>query len=460
MSWMLAIIFFVGMYPVLFILYFMMKDAGKPQDGCCFAVHIEKEWLETDTIKAVQENYKKELKRIVQILALIPFVTLVLPTVSIPFTVWMLWIVAVCIVPFIPLARANEKLKAWKHEHGLATEQTHMVYTEMKSASGVRRVKLPAFLPPMLLSAGIAAFSIFYFCTKDLAVYAGMIVTFALITVMFYGIAVWMDNQKTQVISSDSDVNLNYARAKKNLWKNLWLWMAWMNTVYMAVMTMMFAVDLIATEWVLWGSIGYSVLTLIALIWFAKRMRAIEIRYEEKRENIFDDDDDAWIGGIIYYNKKDKRTMVPQRLGIGTTVNLATPAGMIWDIVGIAILLIVLPGCCIWMMLEEFTPIKLAVEENVLMAEQFKTDYEIPLDSIESIMLIDEKPNWKKVNGTGMDNICKGTFRVEGEKCKVFANPQNAVFMEIHTAEYTYYMSAADEAGTQEIYEEILEAWD
>lgn len=460
MSWMLAIIFFVGMYPVLFILYFMMKDAGKPQDGCCFAVHIEKEWLETDTIKAVQENYKKELKRIVQILALIPFVTLVLPTVSIPFTVWMLWIVAVCIVPFIPLARANEKLKAWKHEHGLATEQTHMVYTEMKSASGVRRVNLPAFLPPMLLSAGIAAFSIFYFCTKDLAVYAGMIVTFALITVMFYGIAVWMDNQKTQVISSDSDVNLNYARAKKNLWKNLWLWMAWMNTVYMAVMTMMFAVDLIATEWVLWGSIGYSVLTLIALIWFAKRMRAIEIRYEEKRENIFDDDDDAWIGGIIYYNKKDKRTMVPQRLGIGTTVNLATPAGMIWDIVGIAILLIVLPGCCIWMMLEEFTPIKLAVEENVLMAEQFKTDYEIPLDSIESIMLIDEKPNWKKVNGTGMDNICKGTFRVEGEKCKVFANPQNAVFMEIHTAEYTYYMSAADEAGTQEIYEEILEAWD
>ncbi len=460
MSWMLAIIFFVGMYPVLFILYFMMKDAGKLQDGCCFAVHIEKEWLETDTIKAVQENYKKELKRIVQILALIPFVTLVLPTVSIPFTVWMFWIVAVCIVPFIPLARANEKLKEWKRERGLATEQTNMVYTEMKSASGVRRVKLSAFLPPMLLSAGMAVFSIFYFCTKDLAVYAGMIVTFAVITVMFYGIAVWMDKQKTQVISSDSDVNLNYARAKKNLWKNLWLWIAWMNTVYMAVMAMMFAVDLIATEWVLWGSIGYSVLTLIVLIWFAKRMRAIEIRYVEKRENIFDDDDDAWIGGIIYYNKKDKCTMVPQRLGIGTTVNLATPAGMIWDIVGIAILLIVLPGCCIWMMLEEFTPIKLAVEENVLMAEQLKADYEIPLDSIESIMLIDEKPNWKKVNGTGMDNICKGTFRVEGEKCKVFANPQNAVFMEIHTAEYTYYMSAADDAGTQEIYEEILEAWD
>lgn len=460
MSWILAIIFFVGLYPVLLILYFMMKGAGKMQDGCCFAVHMKKEWLETDSIKAVQEDYARQLKRVTQILALIPLVTLILPTVSIPFTIWMLWIVAVCIVPFIPLARANQKLKEWKRENGFADKEKQMVYTEMKNAAGVRRVKLLSFLPPMLLSAVVAVWGVFYFGKKDLAVYAGVLVTFALITVMFYGIAVWMDKQKTQVISSDSDVNLNYARAKKNLWKNLWLLLAWMNTVYTAGMAVMFAADSLATDWVLWGSIGYSVLTLIALIRFAKHLGAVNTRYEAKREDFFDDDDDAWIGGIIYYNKKDKRTMVPKRLGIGTTINLATKAGVIWDIVGIATLLIVIPGCCIWMMLEEFTPIKLAVEENVLMAEQFKTDYEIPLDSIESIMLIDEKPNWKKVNGTGMDNICKGTFRVEGEKCKVFANPQNAVFMEIHTAEYTYYMSAADDAGTQEIYEEILETWD
>lgn len=460
MSWILAIIFLVGLYPVLFILYFMMKNAGKMQDGCSFAVHMKKEWLETDAIKTVQEDYARQLKRVTQILALIPLVTLILPTVSIPFTIWMLWVVAVCIVPFIPLARANQRLKEWKRENGLADHGKQMVYTEMKNAAGVRRVKLLSFLPPMLLSAVAAVLGVFYFCKKDLAVYAAMLVTFALITVMFYGIAVWMDRQKTQVISSDSDVNLNYARAKKNLWKNLWLWMAWMNTVYMAVMAIMFAVDLIATEWVLWGSIGYSVLTLVVLLWFAKHFGAINARYEAKREDFFDDDDDAWIGGIIYYNKKDKRTMVPQRLGIGTTVNLATTAGKIWDIIGIATLLIVIPGCCIWMMLEEFTPMKLTVEGSVLVAEQLHVDYEIPLDSIESLTLIDEKPNWKKVNGTGMDNICKGTFRVEGEKCKVFANPQNAVFMEIHTAEQTYYMSAADDAGTQEIYEEILEIWD
>lgn len=460
MSWILAIIFFVGLYPVLFILYFMLKSAGKMQDVCCFAVHMQKEWLETDAIKMVQEDYTRQLKRVTQILVLIPLVTLVLPTFSIPFTIWMLWTVAVCIAPFIPLARANQRLKEWKRENGFADQGKQIVYTEMKNAAGVRRVKLLSFLPPMLLSAVAAVWGVFYFCKKDLAVYAGILVTFALITIMFYGIAVWMDRQKTQVISSDSDVNLNYARAKKNLWKNLWLLLAWMNTVYTAGMAVMFAVDSLVMDWVLWGSIGYSVLTLIVMFWFAKRLSAIDARYEELREDFFDDDDDAWIGGIIYYNKKDKRTMVPKRLGIGTTINLATKAGVIWDIVGIATLLIVIPGCCIWMMLEEFTPIKLAVEENVLVAEQFHVDYEIPLDSIESMTLIDEKPNWKKVNGTGMDNICKGTFRVEGQKCKVFANPQNAVFMEIHTAEETYYMSAEDDAGTQEIYEEILETWD
>lgn len=460
MSWILAIIGFVVIYPVLLILYFMMKDAGKVQNGCCFAVHMKKEWLETDVVKTVQEDYKWELKRITQLLAVIPFVTLLLPTFSIPFTIWMLWLLAVCIVPFIPLARANRRLKEWKHENGYTAGEMHTVYTEMKSASGVRRVRLLPFLGPMLLSAATAVYSIYYFCKIDLAVYAGMIVTFALITVMFYGLAVWMDKQKTQVISSDSDVNLNYARARKNLWKNLWLWLAWMNTVYTAAMTFVLVVDWLVNEWMLWGSVGYSVLMVAVLLWFGKRLYAVDACYEEKREDIFDDDDAAWICGIIYYNKKDKRTMVPKRLGIGTTTNMATPLGMFWNIISIVVMVLVIPGCCIWMMLEEFTPIKLSVEENRLVAEQLKVDYEIPLESIESLALIDEKPRWTKLNGTGMDNLCKGTYRVNQDKCKLFLNPKNTYFMEIHTEEETYYMSAADDVHTQKVYEEIMEQWD
>lgn len=48
-------------------------------------------------------------------------------------------------------------------------------------------------------------------------------------------VAVWMDRQPTAVINNDSDVNLNYTRARKNIWKNFWLIVLWLNTAFAAV---------------------------------------------------------------------------------------------------------------------------------------------------------------------------------------------------------------------------------
>lgn len=458
MRWIMGIIYIVGIYPILLAMYFSLRGAGEGKGGYCFAVSVKKEWLENAEIREIQKNYRRELKKTALIFAVIPLFTFALPTFSIPFTIWMLWMVAVCIVPFLPLVRANGRMKAWKRENGFCSEKAHVVYTEMKNAGDVRKVKPAPFLPPMLLSAGVALWSVVHFGRMELLIFGGMIVLLALITFSCYGIAVWMDRQKTQVISSDSDVNLNYARAKKNLWKNLWLWMAWLNTIYTAGAAVVFAVEEFATVWFLWGSIGYGVLAFLLLLWFAKRGSIIETRYETEREEIYTDDDDVWLGGIIYYNKQDKRTMVPKRTGIGTTTNLATPMGKLWDGIGIATLLLVLPIMCIWLMLEEFTPIRLSVINHVLTAEQLSVNYEIPVEEMEHIAIIDEKPRWTKISGTGLDNLCKGTFRVQGEKCELFLNPQNDLLLRIETAEKTYYMSASDDDGTQELYELLMEA--
>lgn len=460
MNWILGIIFFVGLYPVVFIMYFVLKGAGDTNGGYCFAVRMEKEWLEDEKVKEIRADYKRKLKRLIQILAVIPLVTLVTPSFSILFTIWMFWLVAVCILPSFPLIWANGQLKQWKRENNLVMEKSHEVYAEMKNAGSVRRVKLFPFLLPILVSVGVSVWSGFYFCQKEFSAFAGMMVSFALITLGCYGIAVWMDHQKTQVISSDSDVNLNYTRARKNLWKNLWLVLAWLNTAHTVLAAVFLVGDWFAVEWLLWESLGYGALTLALLLWFAKRGNEIEAHYEPMREDgLADDDDDAWLGGIIYYNKKDKRTMVAKRIGIGTTTNLATPVGKVLDGIAAAAFLILIPVCCIWVMLEEFTPMQLAVEEDVLVAEQLDVDYEIPLDAIESIVLMNEEPRWKKVNGSATENLYKGTFRMpDGQRCQLFLNPQNELFMQIQTAEETYYMSAPDDVGTQMLYGIIEEA--
>ena len=209
------IIFFVTMYPILFLMYFFLRPAGAFKNGYCFAVGMKKEWMEQQEVVEIQKWYRQQTKRQLLVLALIPFVTWVLPGFSIPLTVWMLWLVAVCILPMIPVARANARLKRWKRAQGFSTSALSETYTEMKNAGAVRSVKLLPFLIPMLLSGAVAAGSLIYFRRREILVYGGVVVSFALITVLCYGMALWMDRQKTQVISSDSDVNVNYTRAKK-----------------------------------------------------------------------------------------------------------------------------------------------------------------------------------------------------------------------------------------------------
>lgn len=451
------IIFFVTMYPILFLMYFFLRPAGELKNGYCFAVGMKRDWIGQKEVVEIQEGYRREAKRLLIVLALIPFVTWVLPGFAIPLTVWMLWMVAVCILPMIPVARANGRLKRWKRAQGFSTSVFSETYTEMKNAGAVRRVKFLPFLIPMLLSGAVAAGSLAYFGRRDLPAYGVVVVSFALLTALCYGVALWMDRQKTQVISNDSDVNVNYTRAKKSLWKNTWLGMAWTNTVYTAVTAVVFVINRSTVVALVWATLVYTAALVWLLLLHMKKSDRIDAHYEEKREEPYDAaaDDDAWIGGVIYYNKKDKRTMVSQRIGIGTTTNLATTTGKVLDMIGLVMIVVVIPFCCIWVMLEEYTPLQLAVKDAALVAEHLGVAYELPLADIEKITLIEELPRLRKLNGNGMENIYEGTFRDGAERCEVFLNPQNGVFLQIETAEETYYMSAAEDAATVEIYEAV-----
>ena len=160
----------------------------------------------------------------------------------------------------------------------------------------------------------------------------------------------------------------------------------------------------------------------------------VEKAYEDKHDLIGGVEDDRnWIGGMLYYNPRDSHTIVDKRVGIGTTVNMATKAGK-GTILFIIIALLMLPLVCVWVIAEEFTPIHLEIENQSLCAEHIRTDYEISLDDLE-----------------------KGTFKISGEgECQVFLNPQNKKFLYFTANGKNYYMSGIDDTETEEIYQEIM----
>lgn len=456
----LNILLGLGMYPVLFILYFVLKGEAHEKPGLCFGVHIpgEEEGREEFLRLAKEQEllYQKRMKRYMLLLALIPWATFFIPYVSICMTIWMCWLLAAIAFMMLPMVLGNRVMARWKKENAVR-EKYHVVYTEIKAAGEIRRVRFVEFAPWIFLSlaAGIV-FSI-YFRGAMVAAMAILVDIFAVTTLLLYLMALWMDHQRVLVISMDSEVNLNFARARKSCWKNFWLACCIVNTGFTSLLAVWLAVKGLS----FWGIMLFSVLYTIVLsglvVWTAKKLKRLGESYASREEAAISEaeSDEHWIWGMFYYNKNDRHSMVETRYGIGTTMNMARPAGKLINLIGAAALLSI-PIMCVWLIRLEFTPIRLSLEGQQLVASQLVEDYRIPVGQMEGLELVEELPELSKINGTGMDNLYKGKFHiVYAGDCEVFLNPQNHLFLRFTADGTLYYMSAAEDGATRELYEQL-----
>lgn len=454
MNWIMTGIFFVTCYPILLVMYFMLKGSAN-KNGFCFGTTMNKEMRDDEGIKAIDEKFRKNLKWSTIIMAIIPIPFAFIPYFSISMSLWMIWILAICFIPSLCFAIANVKVKELKQERGWNTESS-IAYSDLKTATVPRKVKLTTFLPTLILSTIPVIIAFIIFQGHGYEIYGWLVLTFALCTYLFYACAIWSDKQKITVICEDSDVNMNYARAKKQVWKNFSLVCAWVNTAFVWLMLFLMWQSGMAVSGIIWGSVVYCIVICVATGWLTKKIFDINKSYEAKRTLVdVADDDKNWLWGMVYYNKNDKHFMIESRLGTGTTVNLGNKAGMISTVASIAVILL-LPVMCIWMIMMEFTPIQVTVDNDTIICEQLNVDYEIPLSEIDSYEVVTELPSMTKVNGTGMDNLLIGTFEVYREGMfEVFVNPQNDLFIKLAVDELTYYIGGADDTMTQEVIDAI-----
>ena len=203
--------------------------------------------------------------------------------------------------------------------------------------------------------------------------------------------------------------------------------------------------------------LGYIVMLIRGMMAFVRRERKIESRYINEM-TVTEDEDDYWIGGLLYYNPKNKRFNIKKRMGLGSTINMAHPVGKIVAAV-IVLILIFCFGSMVYVGMAEATPIKMSIEDNTLICHHLSNDYEIEIDSIESITYDEniDSLTFAKVAGFGMPNLLKGSFSVNGENgCKVFLNPENGNYIKLVSKGVTYYLGAATAKETKTIYETLV----
>lgn len=454
MNWTVLIIL-LCIYPAILFVYFFVKMGATPKKGVHFGVTLSAEQAKEQKVKEVTDSYHKEMKKWLLGILLMPLPMLFIPWASIWAMYLCVWIVASVVVFFIPFGVANHRLKTWKLEQGFVVSKDPVVYTELKQAGAVRRVKWFHFAPQAIISviAFVAAFLIHQRQGNQLLLL--MTGTFSCITFLYWLAAVWMDRQKTMAVSTDSDVNVNYARAKKNLWKDFWVGCSHVHMIYMVVQGyfLLERSHITASFWVL--MILYTVATLVLLFWMLHKKAGLDKRHEDKMDIRQQDMDAYYLWGLIYYNPHDKHSMVESRNGIGTDTNLATPVGkgVVVLIAALTLHVFILVGIGV---VQEFTPIRLQVEDGYVVASH-TNEHRIALHSIKEAQLLTEWPKMTRNHGWNTDTLVKGSFRLKEEKkdCEVMGYDYSTLFLRIDTSWGTYIFSG-DDAETRQVYERIV----
>ena len=169
------------------------------------------------------------------------------------------------------------------------------------------------------------------------------------------------------------------------------------------------------------------------------------------------DEDDRWIFGFLYYNPDDTRTIINSRVGMNSTVNMATVPGKVIMVIT-ALLFVSLPFLGIMLDGVSRQEIVITNTEEAVKADAGWTHYTIDQDDIVSVTLMEKLPdNFRRRVGTGLENLCKGSFvSNETGRVTVLLDPTVSPFLLIETDEgKKYLLGSRDPALTEKIYTEL-----
>lgn len=452
----------VCIVPMMLIFYGIMYFEGKPKGNILFGVTLWPEAFENEKIKQMQRLYKKRLL-LINIITIALFAAGCIPErESISMSIFMMLILGIIIAYFIPFAMANRQLASYKlsvNKTNGAPVSGEKIAVDIKAVANREPVMFKKTgLAGMI--AGLVPFvlEIFMGTSSDMKGYNLLIVgVLSAVGVIMFCMLFVYSRMKTDIVSTDSAVNIQVTRVRNYQLSRMSVIFIWANTAFVFYVWIRMWADYIEVTEIVIVSFIYVLIVAVAAIVAQIKIRKAENKY--KGEYISEADDDRyWLWGMVYYNKNDKSFMVNKRTGIGNTINMAKPAGKIMmAVVGIIVALSII-GSSVWMILLDFTPVSLNIEQGKLISSQMGDEYTISLNTITKAELIDELPDMSKRVGTGMDTLYKGSWREkDGTDCQVCVRINGGCYIKIETVSGRYYLNDEDESDTKSLYYQLTD---
>lgn len=436
------IMLFVIYLAMLGILYGITRNSARRQKGLLFGVTVPETALDLPEVQALIRCFKRETDLLALAMVLVYIPLFFLRTMWLLFSVWIVLFYAAITVPYLPYFKARRQMKQIKQAQGWAVTpplKLRAVDTNASEASLPKPIGLWTLILPLVISL-LPVF------LPGTAAARGVVLADALVIVVCWAAGRWTFRRKGEMVTEDTALNQTLQRVRRAYWDRFWRFMLWgcagLNFLMGTVQNPGIAVI---------GSMAFLILLMGGTLWMELRLRRTQERLTKGVAAVVDEDD-VWLLGSLYYNPADTRVMVAKRLGLGTTVNLATPIGKLT----IAFLVVVIVSTLFLgpaMGVADSIPTELELTGSTLVASHGKSEkYTIAADSITDVQLRDTLPECSRTVGTGLDHYLEGDFYVTGEGQAYFClNPTATVFLRVEAGGVTYWFTGDSEEETEAV---------
>ena len=208
-------------------------------------------------------------------------------------------------------------------------------------------------------------------------------------------------------------------------------------------------------------------LASILLITFAITFVAIRAEFRTRRIQArltaesgkywYVDDDDYWIGGVVYYNPNDSRLLINSRVGVNSTINLAKTSGKVLAVL-IALLLLAMPFTGVFLKQTESQSLSLELTDRMLVALRGRTKETLERSKITDVTLLTELPEHMTRNwGTAMDKLMSVSYFIKGiGSAKLSLDPTVPPFLLVCLEDGSRYLIGSRQSGEAEaVYQQL-----
>ena len=401
------------------LLGYLMTNNAKFKKNIAVGVTFMEEGKQDAEVIARLNRYKKQIKMITIVLLLAVIPGVFVSKFWILLTYYLVWTDVTMFIYAIPFYLCNKDLKAIKKRRGWVQHSGEKVEIDMENIPNFKEISPLLFIIPCIVSLLPLIW--------DRTFYVLYITSAASVLVFWFSYRYFYRN-RSEKVNEERDLTRVLTQIRHYNWSKIWIAASWL-TIPLSFSGLLFISHPFMALAIIFITTGAICIGAVA----------IEVKLRKMQERLTKgsgvgaivDEDDKWIGGMIYYNPNDSRLIVNERVGMNTTLNLARTSGKVITLF-LLILILALPFTGPAMNVYYKQPINIEITKDEVEASQGITNYRIKLSDIKNVELIDElSDDLVRVNGTSFDDLLKGDFRDGNENLVLLLRPESKPFIRI-----------------------------